>query len=125
MTPDAALVGLACLLAQQLLSDSSLTAFDVVAVSIRQATVDDRELGRVVASFHTLAMAAMLLGTVIGGIVAELVGVRAALVVAASGGPVAIAILWFSRIRRMHDLPVALRRPDAAVIAGDDVPLSE
>ena len=125
LTPDAALLGLACLLAQQLLSDSSLTAFDVVAVSIRQATVDDRELGRVVATFHTLAMAAMLLGTVVGGIVAELVGVRAALVVAALGGPVAIAILWFSRIRRMHDLPAGLRRPDAAVIAGDDVPLSE
>jgi predicted MFS family arabinose efflux permease len=125
LTPDATILGLACLLAQQLLSDSSLTAFDVVAVSIRQATVDDRELGRVVASFHTLAMATMLLGTVIGGLVAELVGVRAALVVAASGGPVAIAILWFSRIRRMHDLPAALRRPDAAVLAGDDVPLSE
>ncbi len=125
VTPDAALLGLACLLAQQLLSDSSLTAFDVVAVSIRQATVDDRELGRVVATFHTLAMAAMLLGTVIGGIVAELVGVRAALVVAALGGPVAIAILWFSRIRRMHDLPPGLRRPDAAMIAGDDVPLGE
>jgi MFS family permease len=125
VTPDAAFVGLACLLAQQLLSDSSLTAFDVVAVSIRQATVDDRELGRVGASFHTLAMATMLLGTVIGGVVAELVGVRAALVVAALGGPVAIAILWFSRIRRMRDLPAGLRRPAAAVIAGDDVPLSE
>ena len=125
VTPDAALLGLACLLAQQLLSDSSLTAFDVVAVSIRQATVDDHELGRVGATFHVLAMAAMLLGTVIGGVVAELVGVRAALVVAALGGPVAIAILWFSRIRRLHDLPPGLRRPDAAVIAGDDVPLSE
>jgi MFS family permease len=125
LAPDAALLGLACLLAQQLLADSSLTAFDVVAVSIRQATVDDRELGRVVATFHTLAMAALLLGTVIGGVVAEVVGVRAALIVAALGGPIAIAILWFSRIRRMHDLPPGLRGPDAAVIAGDDVPLSE
>lgn len=70
-------------------------------------------------------MAAMLLGTVIGGVVAELIGVRAALVVAALGGPVAIAILWFSRIRRMHDLPPGLPRPAAAVIAGADVPLSE
>ena len=125
LAPDAALLGLACLLTQQLLSDSSLTAFDVVAVSIRQATVDDRELGRVVATFHTLAMGAMLLGTVVGGVVAELIGLRAALVVAALGGPVAIAILWFSRIRGMHALPPGLRRPDAAVIAGDDVPLSE
>jgi MFS family permease len=125
LAPDAALLGLLCLLAQQLLSDSSLTAFDVVAVSIRQAAVEDRELGRVIATFHTLAMAAMLLGTVVGGIVAEVVGVRAALVVAALGGPVAIAILWFSRIRRMRDLPPGIKKPGSAVIAGDDVPLTE
>ncbi len=125
LTPDAALLGLACLLAQQLLSDSSMTAFDVVAVSIRQATVEDRSLGRVGASFHVLAMAAMLVGTVVGGILAETVSVRAALVFAASGGLFAIAILWFSAIRRMRDVPTGLRPPDAAVIAGDDVPLSE
>ena len=125
VTPDAALLGLACLLAQQLLSDSSLTAFDIVAVSIRQATVDDRELGRVGATFHVLAMATMLFGTIVGGIIAELVGIRAALVVGALGGPAAIAILWFSAIRRTHDLPLGLRSPTAPVIAGEDVPLTE
>jgi MFS family permease len=125
VTPDAALLGLLCLLVQQLLSDSSLTAFDIVAVSIRQATVDDRQLGRVGASFHALAMAAMLAGTVVGGIVAEMVSVRAALVVGALGGLIAIAILWFSAIRRMREVPLGLRTPTAAVMAGDDVPLSE
>jgi predicted MFS family arabinose efflux permease len=124
LTPDAALLGLVCLLAQQLLSDSSITAFDVVTVSIRQATVDDRRLGRVGASFHALEMAAMLLGTVAGGIIAETVGLRAALVVGASGGIIAIGILWFSAIRRMHDVPTGLG-PPAAVLAGEDVPLSE
>jgi predicted MFS family arabinose efflux permease len=125
LTPDAAFLGLTCLLVQQLLSDSSLTAFDVVAVSIRQATVEDRSLGRVGASFHVLAMAAMLLGTVAGGLVAELVSVRAALVIGALGGIVAIVILWFSAIRRMHDVPAGLAAPRSAVIAGDDVPLAE
>ena len=125
LTPDAALLGLACLLAQQLLSDSSMTAFDVVAVSIRQATVEDRLLGRVGASFHALAMAAMLLGTVVGGLVAEMVGLRAALAVAASGGIVAVLILWFSRIRGVRDMPGGLPRPASAVIAGEDVPLGE
>jgi predicted MFS family arabinose efflux permease len=124
LTPDAALLGLVCLLAQQLLSDSSITAFDVVTVSIRQATVEDRRLGRVGASFHALEMAAMLLGTVAGGIIAETVGLRAALVVGASGGIIAIGILWFSAIRRMHDVPTGLG-PPAAVLAGEDVPLSE
>lgn len=124
-TPDAALLGLACLLVQQLLSDSSLTAFDVVAVSIRQATVDDRSLGRVGASIHVLAMAAMLVGTIVGGVVAEQVGLRAALVVGGLGGVVAIAILWFSPIRRMRGVPDGLLGPAAAVIPGEDVPLGE
>jgi MFS family permease len=125
LTPDATLIGLGCLLVQQLLSDSSMTAYDVVAVSIRQATVEDRALGRVGASFHVLAMAAMLVGTVAGGVIAETAGLRAALVVAALGGVIAVAILWFSAIRRMHDVPGGLTAPAAAVLAGEDVPLAE
>jgi MFS family permease len=120
LTPDATLLGLAFLLAQQLLSDSALTAFDVVAVSIRQATVEDRQLGRVGASFHVLAMGAMLVGTVIGGILGELVGVRAALVVGAAGGLIAVAILWFSAVRRMREIPGGIPS-STPVIAGEDV----
>jgi MFS family permease len=125
VTPDAALLGLACLLAQQLLSDTAMTAYDVVAVSIRQSIVEDRLLGRVSASFHVLAVAMMLGGTAIGGIVAETLGLRAALVVAAAGGVGALTILWFSSIRRMVEVPGGLPRPATAIIAGEDVPLTE
>jgi predicted MFS family arabinose efflux permease len=125
LTPDAALLGLLCLIAQQVLSDSAMTAFDVVSVSIRQATVEDRLLGRVAASYHVLAMAAMLVGTALGGIVAETLGIRAALVVAALGGGGAVLILWFSAIRRMTDVPGGLHSPASAVIVGGDVPLAE
>jgi MFS family permease len=125
LTPDATLVGVALLLAQQLLSDSSLTAFDVVAVSIRQASVDDRTLGRVGASFHALAMGFMLVGTIIGGILGETLGLRQALIVGGVGGVLAIAILWFSAVRRMESVPVGLDRLPGPVIAGEDVPLSE
>ena len=125
LTPDAALIGLLCLVAQQVFSDSSMTAFDVVSVSIRQATVSDRLLGRVSASYHVLAMGAMLVGTVLGGIVAETLGLRAAMVMAAVGGFGAVLILWFSAIRRMVDVPGGLSTPGAAVLAGEDVPLAE
>ena len=125
LTPDATLLGLAFLLAQQLLSDSALTAFDVVAVSIRQATVEDRQLGRVGASFHVLAMGAMLVGTVLGGILGELVGVRAALVVGAAGGLIAVAILWFSAVRRMRDVPRGIGPLAAPATAREDEPLSD
>jgi predicted MFS family arabinose efflux permease len=122
LAPDASFVGLAFLLAQQLLSDSAMTAFDIVAVSIRQTTVDDRALGRVGASMHVLAMAAMLVGTVVGGVVAATVSVRAAVAVAAIGGFIAIAIVWFSRLRALRDMPLP---PSPPVVPGVEVPLSE
>ena len=125
LTPDAALVGLLCLVAQQVLSDSSMTAFDVVSVSIRQATVEDRLLGRVAASYHVLAMGAMLIGTVLGGIVAETLGLRAAMVLGAIGGLGAVLILWFSAIRRTVDVPGGLQAPREAILVGEDVPLAE
>ncbi len=122
LAPDASIVGLAFLLGQQLLSDSAMTAFDIVAVSIRQTTVDDRALGRVGASIHVLALAAMLVGTVVGGVVAAEVSVRAAIFVAAIGGFLAIAIVWFSRLRALRDMPPA---PARAVVPGIDVPFRE
>jgi hypothetical protein len=79
----------------------------------------------VVASFHALAMGFMLAGTVIGGLIAETVSVRSALVVGGLGGVMAIAILWFSAVRGMEAVPVGLDRLERPVIAGDDVPLSE
>ncbi|MEX2011338.1 MAG: MFS transporter [Chloroflexota bacterium] len=125
LTPDATMIGIALLLAQQVLTDSSLTAFDVVAMSIRQASVEDRALGRVGASFHTLAMGFLLAGTLIGGVLAETIGLRWALVVGGGGGLLSIAILWFSAVRGMAEVPVGLDQLAGPVIAGEDVPLSE
>ena len=102
-----------------------MTAFDVVSVSIRQATVDDRLLGRVSASYHVLAMAAMLVGTAVGGLVAETLGLRAALFVAALGGvrggpdPV---VLGDPRHGRGAGRPAPA---DRAIIPGEDLPLAE
>ncbi len=125
LTPDATIVGILLLLTQQVVSDSSMTGFDVVSVSIRQATVEDRLLGRVGASFHALSMGFMLAGTIVGGILGETVGLRPALFLGGAGGVAAILILWFSAVRRMKDVPVGLGHLKSPVIAGEDVPLSE
>jgi MFS family permease len=122
LAPDASLVGLAFLLGQQLIADSSMTAFDIVAVSIRQTTVADRALGRVGASMHVLAMAAMLVGTVVGGVVAAAISVRAAMAFAAVGGFLAVGVVWFSRIRSLREMPLP---PAPPMVPGVDVPLSE
>ena len=125
LAPDASIVGFVFVLTQQVLSDSAMTAYDVIAVSIRQATVDDTRLGRVVASFHVLAMAAMLIGTVVGAAVAETLGLRAAMWLGAIGGVVAVAILATSRVRTLRAMPGGLPAPASAVIAGEDVRLGE
>jgi MFS family permease len=105
--PDAALLGLLCLLFQQLVHDGAITAWDVVAVSIRQTTVEDRLLGRVGASMHMLALAFQLGGTLLGAVVAEVFGLRAAVAVAAIGGFAAPVIIWFSAARRLQTVPIA------------------
>jgi len=125
LTPDASIVGFVFVLTQQVLSDSAMSAYDVIAVSIRQATVDDTRLGRVVASFHVLAMAAMLMGTVVGAAVAETLGLRAAMWLGAIGGVIAVVILATSRVRTLRSMPGGLPAPRSAIIAGEDVPLGE
>ena len=107
------------------MADSAITVYDVIAVSIRQATVDDTRLGRVVASFHVLAMAAMLIGTVVGAAVAETLGLRAAMWLGAIGGVIAVVTFATSRVRSLREMPGGLPAPASAVIVGDDVPLSE
>lgn len=125
LTPDATLVGLTFLLVQQVLSDSAMTAYDVIAVSIRQATVDDERLGRVVASFHVLAVAAMLIGTVAGAVVAETLGLRPAMWLGVAGGIVGLLILATSRVRTLRSMPGGLPAPASAILPGEDVPLGE
>jgi predicted MFS family arabinose efflux permease len=126
LTPGATIVGLVCLLTQQLFSDACLTAFDIVSNSIRQGMVPDRLLGRVTSSGRVLIMAAMLVGTVIGGVVGATVGVRAPIWISAIGGVAAVVILWFSAVRGMRNVPVAIGTQAApAVFIGEDVPLAE
>jgi MFS family permease len=51
--------------------------FNVVGVSLRQAIVPDRLIGRVVSAFRMLAYGAVPLGAILGGIVGRALGVRA------------------------------------------------
>ncbi len=104
--------------------DGSLTAFDVVAISVRQGIVEDAALGRVSASFHVLAMAAMLVGTIVGGIVGEVVGLRPALALAAAAfiGPL---IVRFSAVYRLDVLSVGFDQTGGPVEVGVEVPLGE
>jgi MFS family permease len=72
------LVAVAFLVGQQLIGDTAVTIYDVTEISMRQARVEDRHLGRVNATVRVVMVLATLVGTVVGGLLAEAVGLRAA-----------------------------------------------
>lgn len=111
------LIAVACLVAQQLIADSAVTVYDVTEVSVRQALVADRELGRVAATFSVLAVAAQLVATVGAGLLAEVIGLRAVAFLAPIGGLLGAAILWWSPVRTLRDLPIRDDRSAAQVAA--------
>ena len=75
-------VAVAFLVGQQLIGDTAVTVFDVTEISMRQARVDDRQLGRVNATVRVAMVLAQLFGTVAGGLLAETVGLRGAAFIA-------------------------------------------
>jgi predicted MFS family arabinose efflux permease len=109
-------LAMACLVGQQLIADAAITVFDVTQVSVRQALVGDRELGRVTATFDVASGAAQLVATLGAGILAEAIGVRATAFLAPLGGLLAAVVLWWSPVRLLRDLPALDTRSPAQVV---------
>jgi MFS family permease len=102
------LVAIACLLGQQLIGDTAVTVFDVTEISVRQARVADRQLGRVNATVRVAMVLAQLTATLVGGLLAELIGLRGAAFLAPIGALLGALALYASPVR-------ALRRIDEPV----------
>ncbi len=96
----APLVAAAFLVFAQLVGDSSATVFEIGDVSIRQARVRERALGRVNASIRTGTLLTELAGAIAAGVVAATIGLRAAVFIAPAAGLLAAWILWRSPVPR-------------------------
>jgi MFS family permease len=110
------LVAILFLLWQQLVADSAVTVYDVTETSVRQSRVADRELGRVSSTFHVASAAAQLTATIGAGLLAEVIGLRLTSILAPLGGLLAAAILYWSPVRTVRELPVMDTRPPAKVV---------
>lgn len=99
-------VGSAALL--YLVSAFAAIVGNIVGQSIRQEVTPDHLLGRVVASFRMVGLAGIPVGAVLGGVVAEVAGIRSVFAVAAVVGAIACALL----LRAVRHLPVP--RPHVA-----------
>jgi MFS family permease len=118
----AVVIGAAFLIGQQLIGDSAGTVFEVVERSVTQSIVDGRILGRVNATIEFVTTFLALVGSILGGVVAEVLGLRAALFVGVLGGATAILFVWLSPVRAMVGIP------EGATLAGpraEDLPAAE
>lgn len=114
-------LGALFLVGQQLLGDSLATVYEVTEVSLQQASVNDRVLGRVNASFHTFTTLLTLAGAILGGVIAETWGLRAAFTVGLLGGVLSLVVVWFSPVRHVRDAPLA----PTIGMPGDTLPITE
>ena len=110
------LVAVAFLLGQQLVADSAVTVYDVTETSVRQSLVAEHELGRVASTFHVASAAAQLAATIAAGLLAEAIGLRLTSFLAPLGGLLAAAVLYWSPVRTLRELPVMDGRPPAKVM---------
>jgi MFS family permease len=117
----AILVGAIFLIGQQVIGDSSGTVYGILETSLTQSIVDGRVLGRVNATVELFTTLLALVGSIGGGILAELFGLRAALAVGVLGGATAIVFIWFSPIRTMRTPPDLVLAPSTP----EDAPLTE
>jgi predicted MFS family arabinose efflux permease len=100
------------------LTGYGVVVYNVAQVSFRQAICPDRLLGRMNASIRFLVWGAMPLGALLGGALAEWLGVRNTLWVAVIGE--ALAVLWVltSPLRSMRDLPRPEDEPATPELVG-------
>jgi predicted MFS family arabinose efflux permease len=84
---------------------AGIGAGNVISAAFRQARCPSHMRGRISASYYTLTYSCMALGGLFGGILGTLLGVRQALWIMAGILTLASSILFFSPIRRLHDLP--------------------
>lgn len=81
--PGAGWLGVALLIAQQLIGDSGQTVYEVHDRTLRQTTLGPEWLARVDAGIRSVGQMATLAGALIGGAVATAAGARSALVLCA------------------------------------------
>ncbi len=80
------------------LTGLTIPIYDVNQFSLRQAVTPLRLQGRVSATMRTLIRGLAPVGALLGGILAEQIGLRGVMIVAL-GGPLAFVAIWFSPVR--------------------------
>ena len=87
------------------LFDAAYPIYGVNEVSLRQAVTPDGMLGRVTATFQFVGIGVFLVGLLLGGGLAEIVGLRPTLMAAGFCGVLGAGWLFLSPVWKMKELP--------------------
>ncbi len=119
LATSVSLAGVALLAATQVVTDPAWAFYEINGVSLRQAITEDRMQGRMNASMRSLDFGAMLVGTALGGILGEWVGLRQTLFIAVGGNFVAALWLAISPVARLKEMPTGVAPEVPADIAAE------
>jgi MFS family permease len=107
-------IAIGCLVGQQLIGDTAMTVFDVSMTSVLQGRVDDRRLGRVNATLRVGGALAQLTATLVGGLLAQAIGLREAAFLAPASALLATVVLLASPARSLgRDVTRGVQEPEA------------
>ena len=116
-------VAITLLVGQQLIADGAGTIYEVNELSLIQSIVPNQVLGRVNSAIEFLTHLWLLVGTVVGGLIGEVLDLRAGLAFGVAGGVVAMAFIVLSPLRNLRT--GALAPPRGPLLPPGDLPLIE
>lgn len=102
LAQGATLTAALLLILQQISGDGPAAIYQINLVSLRQAITPEQLLGRVTASAEFLRLGAALTGSLLGGLMGRMIGVRTTLVVGAVGSLLSTLWLALSPIRSLR-----------------------
>jgi predicted MFS family arabinose efflux permease len=93
------------LMVAQFVGDGAATTGQIAATSVRQAAVSDRLLGRASACMYLLRSGMAPLGALVGGLLAEMIGIRPTVAIAVAGGLLRLVWLVCSPLPKLRGTP--------------------
>jgi MFS family permease len=87
------------------------TIYNINQVSLRQAITPEAMSGRMNATMRWFVWGTMPIGSIIGGIIGETLGVRAAILIGGAGATLAFVPLLFGPVWRITEMPTTEEAP--------------
>ena len=87
------------------------TIYNINQVSLRQAITPEAMSGRMNATMRWFVWGTMPIGSIIGGIIGETLGVRAAILIGGAGASLAFIPLLFGPVWRIKEMPTTEEAP--------------